>query len=237
MKKILKRVALSFLAVMTVICLGACGSGTAQSDQETVTEETTQDVSVEETVENEPSEEELENILIPNINEYHRRIDEMEDQELASKYSLVAKKVIWCYLNGKEDMIYDMIENDFADDTDAVGNFMNDEPLLEVYGEAVAALSEEKRDAIMQIGTKLKEDEPKLSPYIDATILYYAGEVVLGKAGNQEEINNLDDFKNCFGDYYYFGYHQYLINEPIDSDVDYSLLDSALEQTYEILMN
>lgn len=231
-----------FLALTLVFSMSACspagaGSKAEETSAATESEENTAvaETSVTETTaatiqETQIPQEELDRIPLPMINQYAIYVEQAEN---ADELTDVSKKAIWYAMNGSIDSFYEGILE--KENNESISMVLNNMPVLNAYGEALAAVPEESWDKICQIAAKAS---PENTAHTEANFLNYVGSIILGKAGNGEEITDLDSFKDIYGTYYDWAYSEYImkVRDGItETDPGMEAIDAALEELYAIV--
>ena len=231
-----------FLALTLVFSMSACspvGAGSKAEETSVATESeentTVAETSVAETTaatiqETQIPQEELDRIPLPMINQYAIYVEQAEN---ADELTDVSKKAIWYAMNGSIDSFYEGILE--KENNESISMVLNNMPVLNAYGEALAAVPEGSWDKICQIAAKAASEN---TAHTEANFLNYVGSIILGKAGNGEEITDLDSFKDIYGTYYDWAYSEYImkVRDGItETDPDMEAIDAALEELYAIV--
>lgn len=231
-----------FLALTLVFSMSACspaGAGNKAEETSAATENeedtTAAETSLTETTttavqDTQIPQEELDRIPLPVINDYAVFVEQAEN---ADELTDLSKKAIWYAMNGSIDPFYEEIFK--REETESISMVLNNMSILSVYGESLAAVPEESWDKICQIATKAS---PENTAHTEANFLNYVGSIILGKAGNGEEITDLDSFKDVYGTYYDWSYSEYTMkvrDGVAETDPSMEAIDAALEELYAIV--
>lgn len=231
-----------FLTLALIFSMSACspvgaGSKVEETSAATESEEnsTAAETSVAETttaaVQETPiPQEELDRIPLPMINQYAVSVEQAEN---ADELTDLSKKAIWYAMNGSIDSFYEEIFK--MEENESTSMVLNNMDILSLYGESLAAVPEGSWDKICQIAAKAASEN---TAHTEAIFLNYVGSIILGKAGNGEEITDLDSFKDVYGTYYDWAYSEYTmkVRDGItETDSGMEAIDAALEELYAIV--
>ena len=231
-----------FLTLALIFSMSACSpvgagnkaeetSAAAESEENaTVIETSVAETTAAAVQETQIPQEELDRIPLPMSNQYAISVEQAEN---ADELTDLSKKAIWYAMNGSIDSFYEDIFE--RKENENISIVLNNMDILIVYGESLAAIPEESWDKICQIAAKAT---PENTAHTEAIFLNYVGSIILGKAGNGEEITDLDSFKDVYGTYYDWAYSEYImkIRDGItETDSGMEAMDAALEELYAIV--